>query len=149
MPAFWKRLTSAGAIVKVDIGLSTKTVQALRQGLQPLPPTVRCHALLDTGAEKTCVDESVCRDLGFDYEGIELVNVPYQQSELTFGIQHDTDLTIVHPARHKQKNLALRNLAVVELALNSFDFQVIIGRDVLAHCQFLYNGPGRRFILRY
>jgi hypothetical protein len=41
------------------------------------------------------------------------------------------------------------DLPVMELPLSYLGYQVIIGRDVLAKCVLLYNGPRQRFAMRY
>ncbi|GEM_PF-474833 len=149
MPTLKDDLTPAGALVETEIGLCSTKVQGIRHALRPVPSTFRCRALLDTGAERTCVDEAVCQALQLDYQGMALVNIPSQQVGLAFGVKHDVDLTILHPSGNARHHLIVRDLAVIELALNNFDFQVLIGRDVLAHCRFLYDGMFDRFYLRF
>jgi hypothetical protein len=58
-------------------------------------------------------------------------------------------LAIVHPSGNARDNLVIRDLSVFEVSLTPLGYQVIIGRDVLAKCRFLYDGPGDEFELAY
>ena len=46
-------------------------------------------------------------------------------------------------------SLIVHDLLVVELSLGLLPYQVLIGRDVLDACRFLYDGPHKRFRLGY
>jgi hypothetical protein len=55
----------------------------------------------------------------------------------------------LHPSGVPRQNLVFPDLNVLELPLNTIGYQAIIGRDVLARCLLLYNGPGQRFVMKY
>ena len=58
-------------------------------------------------------------------------------------------LRILHPSGNYRLNLALHETGIVEHKLGSPGYQVLIGRDILARCQFLYDGPASTFSLTY
>jgi hypothetical protein len=148
MPVLTGALIPEGALVNVLVGPSHSTVQGLRTTLRPVPPFISTKALLDTGAEMTCFDASLVQALGLPFGGSVPANVP-AQGGLSFSALHDASLTIVHPSGKAGDNLVIRDITVLELALASLGYQVLIGRDVLARCRFLYDGPKNRFRLHY
>jgi hypothetical protein len=148
VPVLTGALTAEGAIVSVMVGLSGSASQALRAGLRPVAPPVSTRAILDSGAEMTCVDPSIIQVLGLPFGGTVLVNLP-AHGGMTLGILHDVSLTVVHPSGRARDDLVVRNPTVLEVALASLGYDVLIGRDVLAICRFLYHGPRNRFHLAY
>ena len=148
MPTLTAALTPEGAMVDVHVGLSASTVQGLRTALQPVPPPVSARALLDTGAEITCLDSSVIQTLGLPPGGWAFVNLP-AQGGVGIAPLYEAGLTVLHPSGNARDNLVVGNLNVYEVPLAGLGYQALIGRDVLARCRFLYNGRGNRFRLAY
>jgi len=148
MPVLIAPLTAEGALVDVRIGWSDAAAKALRTALRPVPPPVDVRALIDSGAESSCVDPAVTQALGLPVGGFVMANVP-AHGGLTFATQHDASLTILHPSGDARLNLALGNLLMVELAIGVLGYQALLGRDVLAGCRFLFDGPAGRFELSY
>lgn len=148
MPIIGGRIRRDGALVKVRLAWSTSNVQSQRTALKPIPPPVEVMALLDSGAEATSLDVSLVRSLGLSVAGITLANAP-GVGGLNYTSQHEVDLTVLHRSGHAARDLVVRNLLVMELKLGSLGYQVLIGRDVLAGCRFLYDGPADRFKVAY
>jgi hypothetical protein len=148
MPTLTGALAQDGALVDVSIGLSDSGMQALRAGLQPVPSSIAARGLLDTGAEMTCVDSFLVRTLGLSLTGTTFANLP-AHGGLTLSPLYDIGLTILHSSGDSRKNLAVRTLAALELSLAHLGFQVLIGRDVLAACRFVYDGPRNKFRLGF
>src|SRR5437868_4876711 len=104
MPVLVSPLQPDGAIVEVLIGWSASDVQKLRMALKPIPVSVSASALLDTGAEITCLDVSLVQALGLPVGGVVLANVPALGG--TAGtIYRDINLTVVHPSGNSHDNL--------------------------------------------
>jgi hypothetical protein len=139
---------SEGALVEVLLGWSAAAAQQQRASLRPVVSPVQVGALLDTGAEMSCVDVSVIQQLGLPFAGTAPANLP-AHGGLTFGALHDASLTILHPSGQIRDYLIVLNLSVLELSLAPLGYQALIGRDVLARCRFLYDGPNNRFRLGY
>jgi len=144
MPVLTGLVQAEGALVDLRLGWGASAVQARRAALQPVPPAVEVRALLDTGAEVSCVDEALVGTLGLAPDSLTLANLPIAGG-LTFGYQYRADLTLMHPSGDPQLDLVLPDLLVVELPLGALGYQALIGRDVLDRCRFTYDGPRRRF----
>ena len=114
----------------------------------PSSPPANGHALIDTGADVTCIDAGVIRKLGLSHRGMTIANVP-AVAGISYAMQYEISLTILHPSKNAQHNLVIGDLIVMELTASLFGFEVLMGRDVLASCEFLYNGRGNHFRLSY
>ena len=64
MPILRGILQAEGALVDAHVGWSASQAHSLRQARQPVPPALDVRALLDTGAEITCVDIVLVQQLG-------------------------------------------------------------------------------------
>lgn len=148
MPVISGLVQPEGAMVAVVIGWSHGRALQLRLGSKPVPQPVRGRGLLDTGAEQTCVDLAFVRNLGLPFRGVSLMNLPAHGGTSIASVT-DASLTIVHPSGNARDNLVIRDLPILELSLGAIGYDVLIGRDVLANCRFLYNGKRNRFRLRY
>jgi hypothetical protein len=148
MPTLKGAVGADGGLVEILLGPSASAVGALRAALRPIPSAIAARALLDTGAELTCVDSSLIHALALPLSGIVLANLP-AHGGLTAGVLRDAALTIVHPSGNPQANFVLRNHTVLEVSLGSLGYQCLLGRDVLRRCRFLYDGPRNQFRLRY
>ena len=132
----------------VLVGWSAVDVQKLRVALRPVPPDVRTRALLDTGAEITCVDSAVIQTLGVPVGGYSQANLP-AHGGASFLALYDVSLTIPHPSGNPRDSLLVRDLKVLEISLAPLGYEMLIGRDVLSRCRFLFNGTANRFTLAY
>jgi hypothetical protein len=77
-----------------------------------------------------------------------LANVP-ALGGLGIAVEYDAGLRILHPAGNTSHDLVFTDLPVLELDLGQVGYQALIGRDVLAVCNFFYQGPAGRFELIY
>jgi Retroviral aspartyl protease len=143
MPILNGQFEPDGALV----GLRRPEVRKLRAAGRPLPAPVAVRALLDTGAECTCIDPQALGGLSLPLKGLGLTNVP-ALGGLTATPQRDASLTIIHPAGAAQ-NLVIHEHPVVELALGQLGYQMLIGRDLLDQWLFVRNGPASTFSLSY
>jgi hypothetical protein len=91
---------------------------------------------------------SLVGQLGLPFGGTAPVNLP-AHGGLTFSILHDAGVTILHPSGRTQDHMAVLDLSVLELDLAALGYQALLGRDVLAQCRFVYDGPKGSFQLRY
>jgi hypothetical protein len=140
-----------GPLVDVLIGLAAGDVRTLRLAGRPVPAPVAVRALIDTGSEGCCADPKVLAP--FLAQGMTLLrfvftNVP-ALGGISLGAEYAVDLTIVHPSGAPRANLVLRDHSALEQPLGALGYQALIGRDALARCLFVYDGPGERFTLAY
>jgi hypothetical protein len=130
-----------GALVDVELGWAKARARAARLAGQPIPPPVQVRALIDTGAETSCLDTTYVRQLGLPFGGLSLANLP-ASGGTQFAPEHDASLTVLHPSGQRANNSTWT-------WEHSAGYQALLGRDVLAWCRLLYDGPGARFKLRY
>ncbi len=148
MPTVTGTIEADGALVEVLFGWSATATKQMRIHLHPIPQAMSARALLDTGAEITCLAPALIQALGLPARGFTPANVP-AIGGLTFSQQHDTTLTILHPSGNASDHLIVSDLVVVEIQLTVLGYQALIGRDVLGKCRFLYDGLGGQFHLSY
>jgi len=144
-------INAEGALVDVHITLAGPDLLALRQKGSPLPSPVMVRALIDTGAEVTCLDRQVVAPLiaaGLMPGRFLLANIP-ASGGLQPTVEYTVGLTVLHPSGNLRLGLAMRSLPVIEQPLGALGYQALIGRDVLEHCLLVYDGPGRRFTLAF
>ena len=148
MPLVTCPLAPEGAMVDVRIGWSAGQIRTLRAAHWPIPQAVDLRAIIDTGADVSALDRSVVQSLQLPVGGIIPANVP-GGSGLIFTSEHEAGLTNLAPQGSGQADLIVSDLLVLELDLASLGYQALIGRDILARCRFLYDGPHRQFTLEY
>lgn len=148
MPVLKGALQPEGALVDVQVVWTVIGAQQLRMALQPVPPPVQVRAVLDTGADATCLDTAVVQALGLPFGGATLANVLAAGGMLARS-QHDASLTMLHPSGDPKLHHTVQSLLIIELHLRSLGYDALIGRDVLDRLTFLYHGPRGRFRLSY
>ena len=140
MPSLNLSYGPAGPLVQVEVGLSQPRTQALIAAGQTPPPHVSGTFLIDTGASGTCVDPDLVAPLGLSPSGAVLIQTPS-----TAGTPHscyEYDVLIHIPASIRgQAGYVVPALPVLETHLRSQGIDGLIGRDVLAGCVFIVNGP--------
>ncbi len=135
-----------GLRIQVQITLGRPEVARLRQARRPIPQPLSVVALLDTGAERTCVDPSVVARLSLPVSSSGFAAAPGVGvgpavfGGSTFGFSYEAGLVILHPVTKPPSNLVVHELEVDELPLAAFGIEAVIGRDVLAACVLVYNG---------
>jgi len=135
-----------GPLVEVVVSLSRPELLRRRLSGQSIPPTLR--ALLDTGAECTCVDPRHVGTLALPLRGVTLVNLP-SLGGMSGATQHDAGLAIVHSSGDAAENLVVPEFPLTELSLGQIGYHMLIGRDLLDRCLLIYDGPGGTFCLSY
>ncbi|QDU23173.1 pepsin/retropepsin-like aspartic protease family protein [Urbifossiella limnaea] len=137
-----------GAALRVWIGLSAKEVRRLRAAGSPIPQPIDVLALVDTGAQVTCVDPDVLARLPLDHYGFTHINVP-AAGGLGYAVQYAASLTIPHPSGRVADNFHKADLPLTEVPLGPFGCDILIGRDLLVLCAFRLDGPSLTFTLDY
>lgn len=140
---------SDGAIVFIVVTLSGTDLLGLESKGEEPPLSQRILALVDTGANRTCLHPMVLRALGLLPTGMVEVSTP-----LT-GAAPDTrgryEVALMIPSRLQgQPPLVVDALEVVSAELPpAFGVDALLGRDVLEKCLLVYHGPERRYTLAY
>jgi Aspartyl protease len=105
------------------------------------------HGLLDTGASISAIDTDIVQNLGLQPTGATLIHTP--STGVTPYQTSTYDIRIVIFGSVTAHSFILPAVAVTESALKDFGFQVLIGRDVLVHCLFVYDGRANIFSLAF
>lgn len=144
-----------GVRVQAQIMLGRPEVLRRRRASLAIPQPLSVLALLDTGAERTCVDPSVVTRLGLPTSGPGFVLAPGTGGGLpvfggsSFSFSYEAGLMILHPVTNPPSNLVVHELEVDSLQLAAFGIEAVIGRDVPASCVLVYNGPTGSATLAY
>jgi len=147
MPHLTMGLSPIGPMIDVWIGASVPRASALKAaGRTPeLPKQVR--ALVDTGASCTAVDPSIIKSLGLIPTGTTYIQTPSTGAAPHLANQYDVLLGVTY--QHAPEVLIFEALPVIESALIQQGFHVLLGRDVLGKCLFIYNGQEAYFSLAF
>lgn len=137
-----------GATVAVRVGVSRQELVRLRTARRPIPHPADLTALIDTGAQMTCIDPAATRRLGLALYGVTPVNVP-AAGGLTGAVQYAASLTVVHPSGNSADDFVVPDLPLTEVNLSVLGYDILIGRDVLVLCALHLDGPGLSFTLDY
>jgi hypothetical protein len=140
-----------GALVQILVGLARAETLILRQQGKPIPNPMSLQALIDPGAEQTCLSpEALAPLIGMGIQPTKFVfaNMPATVG-FTSATQYNVGLSVVHPSQNSKKNLILRTCPVLEQPLGPLGYQALLGRDVLSNCLLIYDGPSARFTLGY
>jgi hypothetical protein len=144
-------LNPAGALVEVHFGLPAAKVNALRRAGRPIPPPVVAQALIDTGADVSCVDKGILAPLialGLKPNRFVFANLPAAGGTNLTG-EYALGILVPHPSGRPKSALQLRSQPVVEQPLATLGYEALIGRDILARCMLIYDGPSGTFTLGY
>jgi hypothetical protein len=149
MPTFSAAAGSDGPIIRVEVGVSRSHRQKLFAARSAVPQPLTLTALIDTGAEITCVDPRVARRLQLTpYTSYAPLNAPGLFG-LTLSDTYEVGLAVLHPSGDRADHLIVEWLEVAEVPLGIFRIDVLLGRDVLALCDFNYLGRSGTFVLSY
>jgi hypothetical protein len=144
---------AGGATVRFLLKLGQADLMRRRQARMPIPGPEAGIALLDPGAECTCVDPSLVAKLSLPFSSSNLLVTPgWHSGPAALGgavpqISHEGGLEIIHP--DSKQNLVVPVLEIEAISLSSFGIDAIIGRDILASCVMVYDGPAGSVTLAY
>ena len=107
----------------------------------PLPIVLR--ALIDTGADVSCVDKGILAPLialGLKPNRLVFANVPATGGMGLAG-EYALSILIPHPSGDPKSALRLPSQNVIEQPLGSLGYEALLGRNVLERCLLIYDGP--------
>jgi predicted aspartyl protease len=142
-------LLHQGPILITDLGVSGTHREALEKAGQSIPAPVRCRFLIDTGADGTVVkhefaekaglklinDNHPLRGIGMDTTGRSYIG------RIIFGYES----RVVPGAKHTM----FVETQIMSANLEHELIDGLIGRDVLAHFLFTYDGKTGQIRMRY
>ena len=128
----------------VDLRVSATLPRQRAAGVPP-PPFVTLRALVDTGAKRTCVDAAAFRSLGL----LPVMKTAVRTASTgRAGMTRDVYDISVATLGATPVTLAAA-VAAIAIDLSWAPYQCLLGRDVLASCRFMYDGPASRFELEF
>ena len=151
MNSFTLPITANGAIVRVQVSFGAEAIARLRAEGKAIPQPIVMDALVDSGANVSCIDSSVLDPLcraGLRHRSIILANIP-ALGGIGLVLEFDVGLRVLHPSGIARDDLVLGNHIIVEKNLASIGYEALIGRDILSKCILLFDGPSDRFTLAY
>jgi hypothetical protein len=140
-----------GPMLDVLIGLPGTIVRKLQAAGSPIPHPVQTTALIDTGAETSCVAPSLLRPLlgaGLSLSRIVMSNLP-ALGGVRPALEYTISLTVLHASGDRRSHLLVHNLPVLEQEIGQLGHRALLGLDVLKSCILILNGPGNSFTLGY
>jgi predicted aspartyl protease len=133
-------LQANGPVVQVLLTLSPHALDALKRRSLPVPESIKLAALVDTGATITCISASIIEPLGAQPVRTVRINTPS-----THGMECNVyALQILFPG-----TLVKVPVQAVAAPLQGQNIQVLIGRDILQHGVFVYQGMSDTFTLAF
>jgi hypothetical protein len=144
MPSITLPLVAGEARLPVLVSVSAPTAADLHRAQQPVPSPIAALAEIDSGASITGVDLPLLGQLGLQSGTTRSLHTPVTGAVPQSFPLYEVSLTLPHPA---VVSYHLGLLPVVGANLAAQGIQVLLGRDVLAHCVFIYNGPGDTYTL--
>ncbi|MBI3089536.1 MAG: retropepsin-like domain-containing protein [Candidatus Tectomicrobia bacterium] len=145
MPSFTTRLSNleiSGPILEILIGPTMALTRKLQSQGLAVPEPVKVTAIIDTGASRTAIQQSVIHSLGIQPTGIQNVRTPSTTSPVPFHL-YDIDLFFI-PSRVK-----LSQVTAIAVPLVGQYIQALIGRDILKHGVLVYIGYQGEFTLSF
>jgi hypothetical protein len=142
MPSFIFKLPylrEKGPVCKVILKPSVPTIARLKR-LKRKVPSVKVLALIDTGASTTAISGKVVKDLGLVPRGTAKVFTSSRRSEM----RNEYDISLEFG-----KDIYLQILRALEANLKDQTIHCLIGRDILQHGRFTYDGPGNKVKLSF
>jgi hypothetical protein len=140
-----KNTSGSGPLIHVVFSASDLLADALREAGRPVPLAVVVPALLDTGAKHTMIDTAIAEELGIEPSGSMIVwtatTGEVGQLRDAFDVGFGWGAPIASPVSGCHR--------VIASNLGSRGVRALIGRDLLARCQLVYNGPQDEFTLSF
>src|SRR4051794_6212337 len=106
MPQLTGVLQAQGALVNIRVGMVRADVRNLRQKLRPIPPPQQLLALIDKGADATCLDPAIIKILALSAMSIRLANMPATVG-LIGSTQYRAEITLLHPSDNRGDDLVI------------------------------------------
>jgi hypothetical protein len=148
MPHFTLTLDASGPVVNAGIGVSEGRRQALTAANEPIPTVQSVRALIDTGASFTSIDPAVMIALGLTPTGSVDMVTPSTGQGVHTADTYDVDFQIFAAATEPPLLISNLRVASCDLFLRQ-GIHMLIGRDILTRCIFMYNGTINFFSLSF
>jgi hypothetical protein len=145
MPILTFPFGTDGPTVDVLIGVNPARANAYQMAKAPIPAPVSARMLIDTGSNATMVEAGLLAQLRLPTSGQVPVYTPSTGTTPVRRPRFDVSLTLLHPLLP----FTIDTFSIVRCPPFGGTIQGLLGRDVLAHCLLVYNGPAVTFSLSF
>lgn len=147
MPIINGTLSYHGAVVDLLVGVHEARRDVLKRNGFSVPKRRVLRAQIDTGTTFTAVEGTILEAMEIRVTNKVLVaNVSPTAEPIEFNV---CPVSIGIKGSDEDIELHVPELEVLACGFGNGDVQALIGRDVLRHCLFSYNGPTNGFSLAY
>jgi hypothetical protein len=137
------------AVVDALLAVPAPRARALQHAGQPVPGPFVVLAVIDPGASISCVDPQVCQALSLAPFGTMTIITPSSGPNPPATRLYKVDLTILHPTGNPVLYLAQPLFIIAQANVAPLGADMLLGRDLLALCRFVYDGRAGTFALEY
>lgn len=148
MPIVNASVSPLGAILELYVHVTVHKLASIAAANLPIPSPVLVRGLIDSGASGTCLDLTVIRQLGLQPTGSVPVHTASTAGAPQLRYQFDVALWLAPQPGAKPHNIRL-TIPVIEADLAGQGIELLIGRNVLDQCLFVYDGPSSRVTLAF
>jgi len=145
MPILTGLISPWGPAIDIKVMQTNQRVQALKKAGQKFSSPMVVLGLIDTGASLSVLDPRIIASLGLAPRGIVSIHTPTTGAAYQKRMSYDA----LFIAGEETGDPLSRTIEIVECELASQGFFALIGRNFLAACQFIYDGPRNSFALQY
>jgi hypothetical protein len=146
MPYFTHPLVDAGAVIELAVGVIDPRAEVLRRSGFAVPERQLVRAVVDPGSAVTGLAPHVLQALDSTPVGELPVLTPSTGLTPHVSRQYLVSLTL----RHVSGERHFPSVAVIETVFTPEEnIQAMLGRDLLSHCLFVYDGQANRFALAF
>jgi hypothetical protein len=150
MPTIPGQLDQHGrALVNVRLQVPAPRALSLQAAGLQVPGPLTSPGLIDTGAGISCIAPLVRQALNLTPFGLRTIVTPSSGPNPPPARLYKVDLTSLHLTGNPVFHLTLAQVSTAQEDLAPLGIQVLIGRDVLSLCRFVYDGQGGTFELHY
>lgn len=142
MPSFTNQnpnLQLNGPVVDLHIAVGAPVEDALKRSGQDVPEPIQISAMIDTGASRSVITETLAQQLGLNPVGLVYINTPSST-----GVR-----CCEYIVRLLFPNRVMCEATVIEAPLKHQNIQCLIGRDILSHGVLVYVGYTNTFTLSF
>jgi hypothetical protein len=146
MPVLTRPLAPNGAVVELLVGVNEARREVLQKNSFTVPERIRVPAQIDTGTEVSAIDAQVFKQLDIRPIDSVCVRTPSTAEASQSFPQYAVSLAL----DAEGIEMFLTSVEVIECVFAPDEgIRAMLGRDVLAHCLFVYDGKGKTFILGF
>ncbi len=142
MPSLTQRLVNLhqrGPVIELEIMPSFPFLKKFDSFTSSIK-TIKVLAMIDTGAMSSVIKQGLAQELSISPIGVVSLTTPSSENVSCFQY----NISISFPS-----SVNIESVIVTEAPLQGQHIQFLIGRDVLKHAVFIYNGYDNSFTLSF